>query len=261
MELHRGLRATLEFDEASTVTITRDSDGKAIVSEVATDEIEERHVLEVEGSLIPEVDVLTVTWTDEEGSHEKEIDVVGGFVVSIADVKAKFGGEASDAEVSSMREIALREIEDACGVAFRQRYRRELLSGRGTTRLLLHERQVSRVLGVEVEGEALSEAEIEALTVDPLGVLIREEGWPAGRSNVVATYVYGYTTHTPAILPVRDYAAYLLTPSPTDWDGRATSKTNEDGTFALVTPGVRGASFPLPVVNAFVERFATPMVA
>jgi hypothetical protein len=38
-------------------------------------------------------------------------------------------------------------------------------------------------------------------------------------------------------------------------DDRATSLITEDGTFALTTPGLRGALFDLPEVNAAIEEY------
>lgn len=276
METLRDVAATLRFprfgddevtfSEAPKVTVVRDSDGSKLKSEAATTEVgaaggDIKHwTVSLAGSQIPEVDLLTATWTDGSSTYRTEVEVVGGFVVSVAEIKDKLEEEPAAEEVRAKREIALREIEGACGVAFRPRYKRQLLDGSGTTRLILDQRQVTKVIGVEVEESALTAEEIAELTIDPAGVLIRTTPWPSGKANIEVTYVHGYQSFAEAVLPVRDYAAYLLAGDPTDWNQRATSMSSDGATFALVTPGVRGARFPLPSVNGFVGQYAEPLV-
>lgn len=273
MEALRGAPATLRFPEHGgdpvelsepTVTITRDSDGEAVVEGAETTKGEEGGetfwTVELTGAQIPEVDVLKVVWSDESASYTTHVEVVGGFVVSLAAIEAKLGEKAAEELRVQKREIALREIERACGVAFRPRYAKELLDGTGSKRLLLPRREVTEVLAVEVGGTALSTEEVEALTLEPIGVVIRAAGWPSGKSNVSITYVHGYDYFPPAETPVRDYAAYLLADRPSDYSERATQVSTDVATYSLVTPGMRGAQFPLPTVNAFVEQYMVPLV-
>jgi hypothetical protein len=275
VEVLRGVAATLRFPDvggdpaaftsAVTLTIVRDSDGSTVVSEGSATKVEgDPDYWTYTLAAQDEVDLLNVTWSDGASTYTMQVEVVGGFVSPLSDIEAKLGEEtdAPEYELRAKREVALQEIENACGVAFRPRYAKETISGSGTNRLVLPHRQLLRVIAVEAGGVALSGAEVEALVIDPIGVVVRDSGgWPAGRSNITVTYVHGYLSYVPAQLPVRDLAAYLLTTHPTDWNERATGFSGEMGSYSLVTPGVRGARFPLPSVNAFVEQHGAPLVA
>jgi hypothetical protein len=245
------------FTSPPKVTITRDSDGSAVLEEVEATEVPEvdgdiKHfVVEIPGDKVPEVDLLTVVWSDGSSSYTTFTEVVGGFVTSLRSIEAKLDKVPSEHAIAEMREIALRSIEDACGVAFRRRYARETLDGTGALELVLRKPQLRRLLSASIEGQA---QETDALRVDPAGLLIASSRWPEGSANIEVAYAHGYESYPPAGLPVRDLAAYLLTPSPTNWDERATGVSTESGTYSLVVAGVRGAIFPLPSVNAFVEQ-------
>lgn len=277
MEILQGVSATIRFpaagdDAASftstpTVTITRDSDGSTVVSGAETTKVEDEkaqpsvyYTYSLAAAKLEEVDRLKAVWSDGTNSYTTEIEVVGGFIVSLNSIEEKLGEEAAAWKIEAKREIASREIESACGVAFRPRYAKEVMNGSGSSRLLLPSRDLLRVISAEVDDQALSEAELADLGIDPLGIVTREGVWPAGRGNVVISYAYGHQQFAPAQEPVRDYAAYLLAERPMDWNERATGITTEMGSYALVTPGVRGARFPLPAVNAFVDQYAAPLV-
>lgn len=272
MEVLRAVAATLRIPEIGndpvtfsgpvTVKVTRDSDGSTVAEEAATHVAgeDEHWTVTLSGTDLEQLDILTLSWSDGSSTYTTTVEVVGGFVTSLSAIQDKLQKEGDDADAFTAREIALRAIEDACGVAFRPRYRKDTISGTGTGRLFLYSRMPRRILGVEIEGTALSAEEVEALTVDPIGLLIREQRWPEGRSNIVVTYEHGYSEYTSAKYPVRDLAAHYLSSNPTDWMDRATSYANDMASYTLVTPGVRGAQFPVPSVNAFVEQFASPLV-
>jgi hypothetical protein len=273
LEFLQGVAATLRlpgptddpvtFAKAPKVTVTRDSDGSAIATDGATKEEGEGedtyYTFDLSGEDLSEVDLLTAVWSDGDSSYTTYAEVVGSFVTSLKAIKKKFGQAADDDDVNEKREIATRNIESACGVAYRARYGKATLEGTGTHELLLSSPQLLRVLNLSVDGEALSDDELDALTVHRVGAIVRDARWPEGASIEVA-YVHGYESFPPAALPVRDLAAYLLTPSPTDWDERATAVSTDQGSYSIVVPGVRGAVFPLPNVNAFVEANEFPSV-
>lgn len=279
MELLQNTAATLRFPEAGadavtfeaapTVTVTRDSDGEEVLEAVEATEAKEGETVywtvELTAAQTAEVDLLTAEWTGEVGessnTYTTYAQIVGGFVVSLGAVEEELGEEATTAKLTEAREIALHRIESACGVAFRRRYASELLDGNGRRELFLDYRRPLKVLKAEIGEVALSEAAIADLTLKALGAVDREAGWTPGVNNIVIAYAHGHTTYPAAIEPVRDLAAYYLTKSPTDWNQRATSVSTESGTYSLVTPGVRGATFPVPSVNAFVQGFDAPMVA
>lgn len=257
MEIHRGLNATLTFEKPSTVTIIRDSDGEKVIDAEATEVLEETNVLKISGADIPQVDLLKVSWTDTEGIHRKEIEVVGGFVCTVEEVKVKLDMQAknlpSDSRIQEAIEQATKDIEEATWDAYRHRYASENLRGDGSDYIALDNRNIVEILAVEVDGDTLSEEELDDVEVTNLGIE-RTSGRFINNDKVVVKYVYGHENFSTAKEPVRDLAAFRLTPFPTNWDGRSTSYTNEDGTYRLVTEGVRGAQFSLPRVNAFVQN-------
>lgn len=279
MEILRGVATSVRFplpgadpisfqEKPPTVTAIRDSTGAAVVLPAPTEKTEGGETfweVAVSPTIAAEVDLLHLTWTDKKAGgnvYRQAVEIVGGFIVSLSEIKDKMGGNPPDHKLAVARMIASQEIEAACGMAFRHRYRKDLQSGKGRTRLRLSRREVSGVLRVEVEGAVWSAGEVAALRIDPNGTLEQAGYWPKGKGNVEVAYIYGLLAFEAARQPVKDYAAHLLTESPQDWQGRATSFTNEFGsTYQLVTPGVRGAQFPLPSVNAFVGRFDEPLVA
>lgn len=214
------------------------------------------------GAQLPSPDVLSVTWKDGTSTYTQQHEVVGGFICSLAAIEKKLGeGEPADADMAAAREQASRDIESACGVCFRPRYFNEQLRGKATTaRLLLPRRELLSIVSVSIEGAALTPTEVTALGVDPLGVIVRPAGavWPM--QEITVGYIAGYRDFPPAVPPVRDYAAYLMTSRPSDWMERATGITTDMGSYSLVTAGERGNEFPLPSVNAFVQRFQVPLV-
>jgi hypothetical protein len=250
------------FASPPTVTVTRDSDGTELTeveaTQVAATEDDIEHwVVEIKGTDIPEVDLLEVLWTDGSSSYTTYTEVVGGFVTSLRSIEKKLNESQPEEEFASAREIAIRSIEDACGVAFRRRYAKETLDGSGALELMLRRPRLIRVLSATIAGTELDNDE---LVVDPVGALISSSRWTEGRANVEVAYVHGHESFPPAALPVRDLAAYLLTPAPTDWNERATAYTSGEVTYSLVVAGLRGALFPLPSVNAFIEQHSYPTV-
>jgi hypothetical protein len=253
------------FAADPTVTVTRHSDGSAIVTDKATTKVEEEgedtfYTVELSGEDLSEVNLLVAVWTDGVSSYTTTAEVVGGFVTSLKAIKEKYNNdpERTAAQIAAAREAATTQIEGACSVAFRPRYGKEVLDGSGSRNLLLRQPQLLRVLSVSVDGEPI---DVDDLALDSAGVLLSPSRWTEGRANVEVAYVHGYTRFPAADLPVRDLAAFLLTKHPNDWHERATSYSTDSGSYTLVTPGVRGASFPIPSVNAFVEANQFPSVA
>jgi hypothetical protein len=145
-------------------------------------------------------------------------------------------------KIAETRDVATARIEDACGVAFVERETVEVATGRDGFALLTQPRvtEVVKVDNVAVDEGPYPEGRIP-LEDGPHSVLYRH-GW----------------TETP--LPIKRAVLLLtrhyLTVDPTDIDERATSKSTEMASWSLVTPGVRGAKFPIPEVNQIVSDYA-----
>ena len=275
MELLQGITATLRFPPADTDPVAFDAAPKVTVTDAGGAVLLNGETaaadgafweVKLAGSKILAPTLLSIVWAGKVASEETlatvSAEVVGGFVCSLASIENKLSEAREATELANAREAASQEVEELCGLGFRPRYVRELRGSRGSQRLSLPRRGVQHIVSIALEGDALTEAELDDLVLDPVGIITRAErgGWPEGHNNIDVAYIYGEPLAA-AVAPVRDYAAWLLTEAPADWQGRATSFTNEFGvTYAVVTPGVRGAQTPIPSVNAFIERYKQVLV-
>lgn len=145
-------------------------------------------------------------------------------------------------KIQETRDVAIARIEDACGVAFVEREDVEIATGRDGYALLSRPRV------------------IEVLKID--NVAIGEGPYPEGRipledGDHSVLYRHGYEeTPLPIKRAVLLLTRHYLTIDPTDIDERATSKTTEMASWSLVTPGVRGAIFPIPEINQIVSDYS-----
>jgi hypothetical protein len=145
-------------------------------------------------------------------------------------------------KVEDTRDYAIARIEDACGVAFVEREEVEIATGRDGFALLSRPRV------------------IEVLKIDNVSAV--SGPYPEGRiplddGDHSILYRHGYeTTPLPIKRAVLLLTRHYLTIDPTDIDERATSKSTEMASWSLVTPGVRGAIFPIPEVNQIVSDYS-----
>lgn len=195
------------------------------------------------------LDVLTIRWTTGNlGTIETTVEVVGGFLFSLADARRDKDltntTKYPAAELIRVRTLAETALEEACGVAFVPRYGRDVVDGNGGSSLLLDQPRVSAIRAVSVDGTALSAAEFDLRGV-----------WGRGYSNAEITYEHGYRTP-----PLRVSQACLLLAK--QWaiqgpiDTRSTARVSADGGFEyLATPGRQGATFGIPEVDAVVMEY------
>lgn len=164
-------------------------------------------------------------------------------VAEVEDFVSDIGLLDQDSDrVEDLRDVATARLEDACHVAFTEREAVENATG--------------------VDGYALLSRPrvIEVLKVD--NVAVGEGPYPDGRIPLEVgqhsvLYRHGWEeTPLPIKRAVLLLTRHYLTIDPTDFDERATSKSNELASWSLVTPGVRGAIFPIPEVNQIVSDYA-----
>lgn len=163
----------------------------------------------------------------------------------------------TDARLDEMRQLVEQAIEEAAEVAFVPREYTETLSGRGTQRVFTRWARLRSVTAAALDGVAVD--------VTPLRVTRRviyrppPDRWPAGVANVTVTYLHGWDAP-----PLRVKRAALILAK--NWllkgpiDDRATQIRDGDtgGLITLATPGVRGANFGIPEVDAVVADYAEP---
>lgn len=257
--------ATDPSPDTATVTIAR-ADGTPIVTAAAATNgaAAGQFTYALSAAQTASLDVLDVAWVSSLGTVRDTVEIAGGVWFEVADARADGPPLDSATKYPAARIIAAREaaedaIEQACGCAFVPRYRREALIGDGTVSLLLPVPRLRTVRAVTIDGTALTQAELDALTLHPEGVIEAASAWPDG-SDIVVAWEHGLD-RPPGRGPrvCRSLAKSYLVGGAAD--ERATSITTEDGTFSMVTAGVRGAQFSLPEVNAYVAEHRMPVIA
>lgn len=205
------------------------------------------------------LDWLELTWTSSaKGTITSTLEVVGGFLFTIAAARTlKPLDNATTypvASIATMRTRVEQAIEDACGVAFVPRFMRETVSGAANRSLVVSQPRVSSVRSVQRDGVALAAGELAATTPSDAGILHNLSGWAWGQENYIVSYEHGYS-RTPARVSQAALTLARLWLVDGPLDERTTAFTTADGTFTLSTPGMRGAVFGVPEVDATVNAY------
>lgn len=170
-------------------------------------------------------------------------------------------GTYSDADVLDTRDAVIDALEDVCKTAFVRRTRTEQFADSVTMRMVALER------GGGLNRHAAPV--VTALTIHGVAVDLIAEPPTVGRGGLLflgrrtfgrgcsVTYTHGYEACPGR---VRRGVRMLVVDWLTQDKGsavpdRATSVSNGDTTYALVTAGVRGALFDLPEANAIVAQY------
>lgn len=206
------------------------------------------------------LDRLTAVWTSPtKGTLTTEVEVVGGFVCSIADIDFALnkGGTAADYPLDQKlqaRQVATEAFERECGVAFTPRYARKTLTVEGGLHLPLPTPRVLSVQAVSVDGTALTGTDLTDIAPDEPFGLYRPVGWARGTRNTVVKWTHGHKTPPSDVSrAVGIIAASILADGPFDDRGFAVS---DDGFGArLLTAGVGGAAFSIPEVQSTLARY------
>ena len=201
------------------------------------------------------LDHLTVTWTSTlKGTLLSYVEIVGGFLFSIADALADSEITATAAKIAAARTTAEQAFEDVTGVAFVPRYARETANGDGTNRLSVRWPRIRSFRAATVDGTALTATEI--LTVVPqLTGLYYPSGWTSGYGNVVVGYEHGFDYPPQEVSrAVLRLAKHYLT----DWaaDDRAMRIDTDAGSYVMATAGRAGFDFGIPEVDAVAQRYS-----
>lgn len=241
-----------EAPTTPTVTITRDSDGTAIVTDgAAADEGNGVVSFALDPTTIPDVDRLTAVWSATgDLSVETEAEVVGAPIAThalVASALTDVGGAAASAgNIRLNVERAGWFIEQRCGVAFRPSYNRETLYGDGTNCLLAGKPRLRRIITATLDGTDV----LADLTITTWGEVARDAAFPAG-SKLELTYEHGWPSPPEdicraAVKLAREY----LQKDPSNYDQRAGRIDTESASYGfLVTAGTNGAETSLPEVN------------
>ena len=120
-----------------------------------------------------------------------QVEIVGGYVVSLTDLKAESGMTTkTDAQLAEARQWFEDRAEEYCGVAFVPRYAREVLNGSGNRRLDLAHARPRTLLSVKYDGVAVTG--LTTWDLYELGYVIAPSAIPFGYRNVEIIYEHGY---------------------------------------------------------------------
>lgn len=215
-----------------------------------------------------QLDRLKITWTTSlKGVDTSYVEVVGGFLFTIAELRDEDPlGDAAKYPTDDlvyMRTVVEQSFEKECGRAFVPRY--ELEVKRTYRPTLSRKLQVSwplvrAIRSATVDGRVLAAGELATVQAYTTG-LFHPSGWAryGTESDITVGYEHGYD-FPPGFV---SEAAKLLAKN---WlvkgpvDDRMTSMSNDDGTFSLATPGLRGSRYGIPEVDAVVNGYGAAVL-
>lgn len=168
-------------------------------------------------------------------------------IVTVEEVKSFLANvdvdPPADDVIESTIKLVTDQLEDACGCRFEPREETVTVEARNGQVIL--EPMVIDV--TEIDGESASIGPYRS------GVV------PMADGTYTISYRHGHET-----VPARVKRAVLLLTrhvlnvDPTDWDNRATFKSNDLASWSLITPGVKGAVTPIPEVNQVIADYQFP---
>jgi hypothetical protein len=191
------------------------------------------------------LDTLTVTWTSAtKGIRKSTIEVVGGFLFGLADLKSLFPS-ATASDLAEMRTLAEQRLEKACGQAFVPRYSLETFDGTGTIDLQLAWPNVRSVRSAAISGTAVT---LSTITLGRYRVNL-STGWTAGYGNVVIGYEHGRDA---ADEDIRQAALLVAQETFGSTDSRVVRREADGQAVTLASPSATGP-FVDPVLRSIVR--------
>lgn len=264
--LYSGELAT-DSSVAVTIEVLR-ADGTAVVSAgTATDAgttLDGKYEFTLTPTHTANLDILTAKWTATLGGSVQvfttNVEVVGGFYVSLAEIRAQknldITSNHTTAELVAARQWFEETFERYTEVSWVPRYERLTLSGDGTSSLLLPVRKPTAVRSVRDYTAATTytsytAGELADLGLEEWGEIHRLYGsgtFTAGNRNIVVELEHGYPYPTSdikqaALVAIRDQ---ILT---TNSGNRVFGVQTQDGIIRTSTPGA-GRPFGIPSVDA-----------
>lgn len=248
---------------SASVEVKSDA-GAVLIASTAATGTEGEFEYELPTSATESLDRLQAIWTAAGETQTTYADVSGGFLTSLAAIKGAVpsGTSPNDGELRAARILAEDALEDACYVSFAPRYRRETLDGVALERGRLRSLRELKVNGAAIASTA------SVRVVDRRYITKGQffgNYWggvndllPASMTPQVieVAYEHGWDSPPPLVSrAITRLGAFFLTPDPSDYDQRATSISTDEAHYSLITPGLAGAIFALPEVNAVVQRY------
>jgi hypothetical protein len=254
--------ATDPSPATATVTITRDNGTAVVTAQAATRTAAGVFTYTVTPTHTALLDTWDVAWTATSGGQAQTftdiVEVAGGVLFTLAQARALLPLNDTEkyttAKLVEARTMVESALEDACGVAFVPRYAKQTFSGSGMTTLLLPPR-VRAIRSASNEGVAVSAPYLATMRMLASGELYYPSVFGAGFANYEVAFEWGYDYPPPRVSQAAlTWAKNWLVKGPID--ERWTSMTSEDGTYAMSTPGMRGANSGLPEVDQVIHEYS-----
>jgi hypothetical protein len=251
------------------VSVTRE-DGTSLITGTATHGTVGQYTFTLTPAQTGLLDQLTVQWTATIGGVAQTVttyvQIVGGFLFSVADARARSPlndtATYTTASIVAARTYAETELEKLCG-AFVPRYARDTLSPnyrRSSYRpLRLRHSRVRTIRSLTANGVAWTTQALANLQWEERGVLWGTFGWMP--RSVIVGYEYGRDFPPPgaSTAGIELARAYLLTTG-SQIDSRTTRIITEDGTLDLSIAGGQGR-YGIPAVDSFIVAERERLVA
>lgn len=230
-------------DNGDTQTIAADVDGTGAAA---------RTVALTAAEVGDTPDLLTVTWTSaSQGTRTQHVEVVGGWIVEIGDVRGDDLPAAifSAAQLRRARDWFEEVAEDFCW-AFRPRYRRHTFVGDGTTMVVLPNMYIRQVVWATIDGTTVTTSEWE---FHDSGLLCANRTFPRG-VTVEVGYRHGWDHPPPHLVDVGILAVREVAGKGDRRTSSALSVTSQSG--AVTRNSVPSVKYPtgIPDVDAVLTR-------
>lgn len=205
------------------------------------------------------LDVLELRWTATVGGQSTKlrsyVEVVGGFLCTLADLKLDFA-TSTDAQLALIRTAAEQRLEDACRRAFVPRFKKETRTSRSRFRLSWSPVRALRF--AEVNGANITSGQLAQLNVTPAGLVV---GLP--RSNTTFSLIrvgYEHGMDFPSEV-IRE--AVLLTAQETfsvELDDALVVRREADNQSITYASPTSSGPFQNPTLRRIVRDHAAPLV-
>ena len=250
-------------DAAVTVDILR-ADGTIFTTDAATTHVGAAGVYRY--TLAPQaaLELFTLQWEGTFGSVVQrvttQVEVVGGYVVSLADLQAESGMTTkTPAELAEARQWFEDRAESYCGVAFVPRYARDVLDGPGSRRLDLRHARPRSIISAKFDGVAQTTTTWDLYES---GYIVAPTWFPFGFRNVEIIYEHGYDQ---APSDIRDVALTTIRSNVlgggSAGGGIPAGVTQLATDAGVMTFGRRTFPFGIPEVDAVLGDRRVPMLA
>lgn len=250
-----------------TVTITADSDGSAVVTDASTTTTGNQATYTLTPDQTANLDLFTCVWTSEANSAQVTTyaEIVGGFLFSVAQARLQSPlqdyNTYSDDAIMYFRTLAESALEDACGVNFVPRYRRDRASIATFGLLSVPRNNVTDVIQITTNynGEDQPIPTLEGLQLVSTNQIFMPVLWNWWSLPIKIAYISGYPYP-----PLRAAQAALLLARrwliESPWDERMIGfRSREGGELQILTANHSNA-FDIPEVVAVADQYGVPLI-